>query len=84
MDSYHQGKSTADISAVYVTDYYTLELISAATAFFVAARDVYGRMGRELIAFSSVANAEEFLQDHHGSEMTRFDALSPELLKSLD
>ena len=82
--SYHPGRSAADIGAVYVTDYYTVRFIDAAAAFFVAGSDVYGPMGRELIGFSSAENATEFMRDHRGREILRFDAVSPELLRSLD
>ena len=81
---YHPGKSAADVAAVYVTDYYTVRLIDAAAAFYVVGSDVYGPMGHELIGFSSAENAREFRRDHHGREILRFDAVSPELLRSLD
>ena len=81
---YYPGKSVADVVAVYVTDYYTLEPVAAATAFFVAGSDVHGPMGRELIAFASVEQAQEFRRDHRGREVLRFEAVSPELLRSLD
>jgi len=84
MDSYHPGKSTAEVSGVYVTDYYTLEPIAAAAAFFVAGSDVYGPMGRELIAFSSAETATQFMRDHRGREIVRFEAVSPALLRTLD
>ena len=84
MDSYHPGKSPVDIGAVYVTDYYTLEPIAAADAFFVVGSDIYGPMGRELIAFSSAADAQAFMRDHHGRQILRFDAVTPELVRSLD
>ena len=82
--SYHPSRSAAGISAIYVTDYYTLDFIDAAAAFFVVGSDVYGPMGRELIAFSTAAQAEEFMGDHNGREIIRFDAVSTELLHTLD
>jgi copper chaperone NosL len=82
--NYHPGRSAADVGAIYVTDYYTLEPIAAATAFFVAGSDVYGPMGRELVAFSSAENATEFMRDHRGRQILRFETVSPELLRTLD
>ena len=84
MDSYQPGKSSADIGVVYVTVYYTLEPIAAVAALFVVGSDVYGPMGHELIAFSSTADAEEFMSDHHGRQILRFEAVTPELVRSLD
>ena len=82
--SYLPGRSPADIGTVYVTDYYTLEPIAAAAAFFVVGSDVYGPMGRELIGFSSAETAAEFMRDHCGRRVLRFETVSPELLRSLD
>ncbi len=82
--SYHPGRSAADVGAVYVTDYYTVQFIDATAAFFVAGSDVYGPMGHELIGFASAEQAQEFLRDHRGRQILRFEAVSPELLRSLD
>ena len=82
--SYKPGKSKADIAAVYVTDYYTLAPIEAAAAFFVVGSDVYGPMGRELIPFSSADHAAEFMRDHRGRQIVRFEAVSADLLLTLD
>ena len=82
--SYHPRRSAADVGAIYVTDYYTVRFIDAAAAFFVAGSDVYGPMGRELIGFSSAETAAEFMRDHRGREILRFETVSLELLRSLD
>ena len=81
---YQPRRSAADVGAVYVTDYYTLAPIAAAAAFFVVGSDVYGPMGRELIAFAAEEQAREFLRDHRGREILRFEAVTPELLRTLD
>jgi nitrous oxide reductase accessory protein NosL len=81
---YQPGRSAADVGAVYVTDYYTLGPIAAADAFFVVGSNVYGPMGRELIAFAAADQAQEFLRDHRGREILRFEAVTPELLRTLD
>ena len=84
MNRYHSGKSAADVAAIYVTDYYTLRFIDAATAFFVVGSDVYGPMGRELVAFAGAATAADFMQDHRGRQILHFAAVTPELLRTLD
>ena len=81
---YQPGRSAADVGAVYVTDYYTLEPIAAKAAFFVVGSNVYGPMGRELIAFAAAEQAQEFMRDHRGREILRFDAVTLELLRTLD
>lgn len=84
MARYHPGRSTADVAAVYVTDYYSMQSIDAAGAFFVVGSDVYGPMGRELIAFASRTDAETFMRDHHGQQILPFEAVTLELVSGLD
>ena len=84
MASYYPGKSTADVAAVYVTDYYTMGAIDAVTAFFVVGSDVYGPMGWELIAFASATDAEQFMRDHRGRQILRFEAVTAELVNTMD
>jgi len=81
---YHPGRSAAGVGTVYVTDYYTLEPIAAEAAFFVVGSNVYGPMGRELIAFKAAEQAQEFMRDHRGSKILRFEAVTPEIVRSLD
>ena len=54
------------VLAVFVTDYYTQELIDAAGAFYVLGSDVYGPMGKELVPFAQLRDAQEFMADHKG------------------
>jgi nitrous oxide reductase accessory protein NosL len=81
---YRPERATAGVGAVYVTDYYTLEPIAAEAAFFVVGSNVYGPMGHELIAFAAEDQAREFLRDHRGREILRFEAVTPDVVRSLD
>jgi len=81
---YHPARSTDDVAAVYVTDYYTMQPIDAAGAFYVVGSDIYGPMGRELIPFASTTDAETFMRDHRGRQMLPFAAVTLELVNSLD
>ncbi len=80
---YSPGKTTADIEAIFVTDYYSVDFVNAAGAHFVTGSDVFGPMGRELIPFSSAESAEAFLKDHRGKKIFTFDAITPEMLRPL-
>ena len=77
-------RSTDDVVAVYVTDYYTMQPIDAAGAIFVVGSDIYGPMGRELIPFASTTDAETFMRDHRGRQVLPFAAVTPALVNSLD
>ena len=59
MAKYAPGKTTADIQAIHVTDYYRLEPVDGRRAFYVAGSDVYGPMGKELIPFEKEAEARD-------------------------
>jgi copper chaperone NosL len=81
---YQPGKSRGEIAVLYVTDYYSLESIEGTRAYYVIGSDVFGPMGKELIPFGKEAEAREFLKDHKGKRILRFQEITPEILKPLD
>jgi len=81
---YTPGRSEHEIAAVFVTDYYAVELIEAKAAFYVIGSDVLGPMGHELIPFKDEAAAKEFLDDHKGTRILRFTEVTEEVIKALD
>jgi len=84
LGKYNPAKRPADIAFVYVTDYYSMQLVDGRTASYVVGSDVFGPMGRELIPFGQEKEAQLFMKDHAGKKMIRFEAVTPELLKELD
>lgn len=84
LKKYNPNKDKEHIAAIYVTDYYTVNLINAYDAYYVIGSDVYGPMGRELVPFETQPDAEEFLRDHKGKKILRFDAVTPEIIATLD
>jgi copper chaperone NosL len=79
-----QGKKASDIDSLYVTDYYSLKPIDAIIAVYVLGSDVFGPMGRELIPFEKLADAEEFKKDHKGTSIVKFRDITIMTLKVLD
>ena len=77
----HHGQA---IVSVGVTEYYGLGRIDARQAWFVIGSDVLGPMGHELIPLASRADAEEFLRDHKGRRILRFDEVKRGLPEKLD
>jgi len=81
---YAPGHAADDRVAIAVTDYYALGRIDARTAFYVVGSDVLGPMGHELIPLETRSEAEEFLKDHKGERILLFEAVTPEVIQSLD
>lgn len=81
---YAPGRAADDIVAIGVTEYYGLSRIDAYSAWYVVGSDVLGPMGHELVPFVSENDAREFLEDHDGVRMLRFDDIDPDLLRDLD
>ena len=84
LSRYAPGKKATDVSAVLVSNYYDLAMVDGMKAYYVAGSDVYGPMGRELIPFAKESEAKEFMNDHKGKSILRFNQVTPALLKSLD
>jgi len=81
---YAPGHRADDIVTIAVMDYYDVEPIDAKMAFYVIGSDVYGPMGRDLVPLATRSEAEEFLKDHHGSSIVRFEQVSRGIIESLD
>jgi len=72
------------ISKILVNDYYTLEAIDAKDAYYVYDSDIFGPMGRELIAFGDIRSAKSFSSDHNGKSILRFDEIDSDMIIKLD
>lgn len=81
---YTPGKTADKIKSMYVTDYYEVELIDAKGAFYVIGSDVLGPMGHELLPFKEEDAAKEFMEDHQGKSIIRFQDVTPVVIHSLD
>jgi copper chaperone NosL len=81
---YNPSKTLSDIDSIYVTDYYSLEFINGLTAFYIVDSNVFGPMGRELIPFEKEEDAKEFMVDHAGKTLVRWNAITQDMVKGLD
>ncbi|BBL59858.1 nitrous oxide reductase accessory protein NosL [Methylomonas koyamae] len=81
---YTPGKTAEMMTEVWVTDYYEVELIDAKSAYYVIGSDVLGPMGHELLPFRDQAAAQEFMEDHKGKSIMRFQEVTPAVIESLD
>ncbi len=73
-------KSNKEFKNIYVTDYFTTKKVDARKAYFVVGSDVYGPMGKELVAFESDEAAYNFKNDHFGKKVMLFSQLTDEVL----
>jgi nitrous oxide reductase accessory protein NosL len=81
---YSPARRQADIRAVFVTEYYDQDPTDGLKAHYVIGSTVYGPMGKELIPLKDEEAAREFLVDHSGSAILKFEEVTPEVLKTLD
>jgi copper chaperone NosL len=81
---YTPGKSLENIAEIHVTDYYDVELIQANEAYYVIGSDVLGPMGHELVPLKNQSSAQEFLRDHKGKSILRFQDVTVDVIQSLD
>jgi copper chaperone NosL len=84
LQKYSPSKKRDDIAKIQVTDYYSLGFADGFKAFYVSGSDVYGPMGKELIPFEKEAAAREFLKDHKGKAVLRFQDINKDVMKGLD
>jgi copper chaperone NosL len=84
MKKYERSKSPSDMKSIFVTDYYSLATIDGYQAFYVLGSNVYGPMGNEFIPFDKEVQAQEFLRDHKGKSILRFNDITKEMTQKLD
>jgi nitrous oxide reductase accessory protein NosL len=83
-EAYGATAPRADVAAVFVTDYYSLKPLEAERAWFVIGADVLGPMGHELVPFARLEEAQEFLRDHRGRRLLRYQEVTPAEVRALD
>ncbi len=83
-ERYDPANRKRDVAAVLVKEYYRLSWIDARKAWYVLGSDVFGPMGKELIALETEADAKEFTKDHKGRLIIRFSDVTPEAIKAFD
>jgi nitrous oxide reductase accessory protein NosL len=84
MPKWAPGHKAEDIKIIGVTEYYTMQMIDAKDAYYVIGSEVYGPMGHELIPLASEEDAKEYMHDHKGVKIMRFDQVKYKLLINLD
>jgi nitrous oxide reductase accessory protein NosL len=72
------------IKKIVVRDYYTLKPILAESAWYVVGSNVFGPMGNELIPFKTESAAKNFMADHKGKRVFRFNEITKEVVDKLD
>jgi len=80
---YSPTEKPREITRGRVTEYYGFRPLDMKEAYYVAGSDVYGPMGKELVPFADPDAAAEFMRDHKGEKILRFDEISLEIVKGL-
>lgn len=81
LNTYNPSKKVSDIAAIYVTEYYSVKMMSAEKMFFIKGSDAYGPMGEEFVPIETEKKAKEFRKDHNGKKILRFNEITAEDLK---
>lgn len=81
---YASGHSREQMERISVTEYYGLQAIDARQAWYVIGSDVVGPMGHEFVPLASEEDAADFLQEHKGTRILRFDEIDANLPRMLD
>jgi len=84
LEKYDPSKTISQIDRIYVTEYYSLDLIDGYEAYYVIGSDIYGPMGKELIPLANEEDAKTFLADHMGKSILRFSEITQDLIEGLD
>ncbi len=81
---YAAGHHREMMATIWVTEYYNLQPIDAKTALYVVGSDVLGPMGHEFVPLANMADAEDFMKEHKGKRILRFDQVTKDLPFKLD
>lgn len=84
LPKYAPGHRAEDMKQIAVTDFYNLQKIDARNAFYVIGSDVLGPMGHELVPLATEDDANDFMKDHKGKRILRFEQVSREIAEKLD
>jgi nitrous oxide reductase accessory protein NosL len=81
---YAAGHDRDQIAHIRVIEYYGLQAIDAKSAYYVIGSDVLGPMGHEFVPLASAEDAADFLREHKGVRIVRFDEVPAGLPAMLD
>ncbi len=77
MAKYTREKTKADVAHVYVTEFYTTQLMKVSDVTFITGSDVLGPMGHELVPVAGEVNAGTFMKDHGGKGRLSVEEVTP-------
>ena len=84
LQKYAPGRKSEDIKFIVVTEFYNLEKSRRQKGFLRDGIGCHGPMGHELAPLATRADAEDFLKDHKGKRILRYDEVTPEIIAKVD
>lgn len=76
-------KEVSNIQSIKVKEYYEQKEIDAQTAFYVTGSNIIGPMGKGFVPFVTKADAEEFMKDHKGKAILKFEQVSLKTIQEI-
>jgi nitrous oxide reductase accessory protein NosL len=77
-------KSESDFKDIIVTDYESMDIIDAKSAYYVFGSNVTSPAGDDLVAFETKADAQKFANKHNGKRVMKFSRVSDALIRLLN
>ena len=81
---FNHNHSQDELTKLYITDYYSLEMVDAKKCFFVLGSNIFGPMGHELVPFKNEMDAVEFSKFHSGKAILKFNSITKQIVYGLD
>jgi nitrous oxide reductase accessory protein NosL len=75
--------SIAPTDSLLVIEYYTQRRITAQQASFVIGSDITSPMGHDFVPLQDEKTATDFMAEHKGKQILRFEEVSNEVIKNL-
>lgn len=80
---FYQQKQGVAADSAWVPDFYSTERIDALNCYYITGSDVLGPMGNDLVPVYEQEAGEEFMKDHRGKKILKFNEINESTMQEL-